>query len=51
MAHVGAGAVERQAEGLRKGVLNGTRRGQLGFARREFGDRVLQCIDGDSFTT
>jgi hypothetical protein len=51
MAYIAAGTVERQAEGLRECVLNGTRRGQLGFARREFGNRVLQCFDGSSFTT
>jgi len=39
-----------QPEGLGEGVLNGTRRGQLGFARREIGDRVLQCVD-DVFLT
>jgi hypothetical protein len=41
--------VERQAEGLRESVLDGTRRGQLGFARREFEKgivmRVVLCFD------
>jgi len=38
--------LQRKAKRLREGVLNGTRRGQLGFARREFNQWVVQCVDG-----